>query len=378
MSNNLIEFLRKKDYTFIDELGQGACGKTVLLNDDIINQKFVCKKYSPQIDEMKVDLFNRFIDEIKILHLLYHQNVVRIFNYYIYPDAYAGFILMEYVAGEDIEQYLTKHPENINEIFFQAISGFKYLEDNKILHRDIRIPNLLVRSDGNLKIIDFGFGKKKLYSLDNDNSISLNWWCELPSEFNDKIYDFKTEVYFVGKLFEKIIVENNIEYFQYNHILHKMCAKTPDKRLGTFGAIEREISNNRFLEIEFNDDEIFNYRNFSSFLHQIIVKTESSVKYYNDNEKVQKNINDLYHSVMLEEFLPDNSKLIDCFINGAYTFRPNKYLEVSLIKSFLLLLRASPQAKKNIIFNNLYSKLDSIPRFSGKDEEQPFSDDIPF
>jgi hypothetical protein len=38
MSEKIIEFLRKKDYELLEELGQGACGKTALLNDSLINQ----------------------------------------------------------------------------------------------------------------------------------------------------------------------------------------------------------------------------------------------------------------------------------------------------------------------------------------------------
>ncbi|MBE3128831.1 MAG: protein kinase, partial [Actinobacteria bacterium] len=135
MDKKIIEFIRKKDYEFLKELGQGACGKTVLLNDDIINQKLVCKKYCPFNERHRVDLFKRFIDEIKILYLLYHRNIVRVYNCYIYPNAYAGYILMEYIEGYDIEDYLKKYPENLNDIFSQAISGFKYLEGNNILHR---------------------------------------------------------------------------------------------------------------------------------------------------------------------------------------------------------------------------------------------------
>jgi hypothetical protein len=40
----IIEFVRKHDYVLVKELGQGACGKTVLLRDEVLNQLFVCKK----------------------------------------------------------------------------------------------------------------------------------------------------------------------------------------------------------------------------------------------------------------------------------------------------------------------------------------------
>lgn len=61
MKKNIIEFVRKKDFELVKELGQGACGKTVLLYDDIIEEQFVCKKYSPLFDEDKELLFRNFV-----------------------------------------------------------------------------------------------------------------------------------------------------------------------------------------------------------------------------------------------------------------------------------------------------------------------------
>ena len=56
MNKKIIEFIRTKDYKFIKNIGQGGTGKTVLLKDEIIDETFVCKKYSPYYEEHK-DLF---------------------------------------------------------------------------------------------------------------------------------------------------------------------------------------------------------------------------------------------------------------------------------------------------------------------------------
>src|SRR5262245_37146304 len=121
--NEIVPFIKRHDYKIIRELGQGACGQTVLLHDEQIDLHYVCKKYVQR-------------------------------------------------AG--------------------------------ILHRDIRMQNFMVRKDGRLKIIDLGFGKRAETSADFDKSISLNWWCQTPDEFQESRYDFTTEVYFVGKLFERL------------------------------------------------------------------------------------------------------------------------------------------------------------------------------
>jgi len=170
----IIKFIRRRDYQFVRELGQGACGRTVLLYDDQIEEHFVCKKFTPYSEENRQELFSNFVRETKLLHQVHHENVLRVFNYYLYPTEYTGFILMEFVEGADVEDYLSEFPEMINEVFLQAISGFHYLQAHNILHRDIRPANLMVHVDGTVKIIDFGFGKQIQDSKDFEKSVSLN------------------------------------------------------------------------------------------------------------------------------------------------------------------------------------------------------------
>lgn len=374
MEKSIIEFIRKKDFIYVKELGQGACGRTVLLHDDIIEEQFVCKKYQPLYEEDRKLLFKNFVQEIKLLHLVYHLNVVRVFGYYIYPEQYTGYILMEFIDGYDIEEYLREHPEDINEIFLQAVDGFKYLESNNILHRDIRNQNILVKEDGTVKIIDFGFGKQVVYDTDFDKSISLNWWCVPPDEFSNRVYDFKTEIYFAGKLFEKIITENSIEHFKYLDTLNQMCQRNPSRRTQSFFDVNKVIQQNRFFEIEFEYDEKKNYRSFSDNLFQCITKIEHGSKYFDNIEKIQSQIEILYKKCMLEENVPDNTKLIGIFINGTYYYKKQIEFPVYIIKDIINLLRSCSMEKKNIILSNLHTKLDSVQRY----EKTVIDDDIPF
>lgn len=76
---------------------------------------------------------------------------------------------MEYVEnGKSLNEYIRNNTDTINHIFEQIISGFCYLEQHNLCHRDIRSNNILINSDGIVKIIDFGFGK--IYSTDNNVS----------------------------------------------------------------------------------------------------------------------------------------------------------------------------------------------------------------
>lgn len=368
----IIKFTRKKDYKFIQPLGSGALGYTILVEDETINEQFVCKKYSPIEGVQPEKYYKNFVDEIKLMHKLFHNNIVRIYNYYLFEEYHTGYILMEYIDGLNIEEYLKLYPENINNIFEQIINGFAYLESQNILHRDIRSGNILVDKNGFVKIIDFGFGKKALNTVDFNKSISLAWWCELPLDFQYEVYDFKTELYFIGKLFEKIITENEIENFEYNDILSKMCNINPYIRPQSFEYIERILQDNTVNEDLFSYDELKIYRAFSDNLANIIGSIYSSAKYWNDIEIVQKNLSDLYKKIMLEVTVPKNTFIIQCFLNGSYKYSNRKTFETSKLKNFLNLLKSCSKDKKNIILSNIHSRLDSIERI---DE---FNDEIPF
>jgi serine/threonine-protein kinase len=357
------------------ELGQGACGKTVLLYDDLIKKHFVCKKYVPYAESERQVLYANFVREIQLLHEIYHPNVVRVFNYYLYPEQYSGYILMEYVDGIDVEEYLKANPETINEIFLQAIAGFRYLESCGILHRDIRPGNILVRNDGMLKIIDLGFGKRIETPEDFDKSITLNWWCERPAEFANSVYDFKSELYFLGKLFEKIIQENEIEHFKYQSILARMCVNDHSRRMDSFQDAERKMQSDRFYEIEFTEDELSEYRIFADALCSHIAKIKDGTKYINDPAEVQKRLESAYRTFMLEEYVPNVVEVTRCFLNGSYQYRKQDF-RVYPIKGFIHLLKSTSEEKKKIIMANIQTRLNAIEHYEEKKADS--EDDIPF
>jgi hypothetical protein len=367
-----VQFLRRKDYVFIRELGQGSCGQTVLLRDEIIGSDFVCKKYAPISEAYRETLFKNFLREIKLLHEVHHTNVVRVFNYYVYPDKFAGYILMEFVDGLNIEEHLSANPETINEMFTQIIEGFSYLESAKILHRDIRPQNILVRSDGILKIIDLGFGKQVDNSADFDKSISLNWWCEHPKDFEFTTYSHTTEIYFVGKLFEKMIAELGIEHFKYSNLLEKMCERDPLLRTSTFFDVKTSVHLNQENDLAFTDQERQAYADFAQAITRHITKMDIAAKYTEDADNLRIQLQAIYRGCMLEDELPDAAIILRLLLRGEYFYRKAGF-KTYVIKEFLDFLCKTTSEKQRVALANLHSRLDSIKRYC-----KPEADDIPF
>jgi serine/threonine-protein kinase len=374
MKEEIISF-PKKEYIKIEEIDRGALGRTVLLRDDIIGQFYVCKKYQPIEGIDPCLYYNNFVNEIKVMHLLNNKNVVRFFSYYLYPSLNTGFIIMEYIKGKDISLFIKENPDKINDIFAQCIEGFSYLESEGILHRDIRLQNILVSESEEVKIIDFGFGKKIIFEEDFNKSISLNWWCDTPKEFYQSTYNHTTELYFVGKLFENLIEENSIENFAYLEELREMTAYDPINRIKSFKDILNIKRHAIDLESLFNNEDLEIYRNFSESLSNLYSKIESEAIYISDTDIIIKNLEECYRNNMLELYLQNNECIVKSFINGAYSYYTKKVFDVRLLYSFIKMFKNSNTEKRKIILLNINSKLDSISRYTRFDS---FPSDAPF
>jgi eukaryotic-like serine/threonine-protein kinase len=373
MENNIIEFIRSKDFRFIKNIGQGGTGKTVLLKDEIIDEYFICKKYSPYNDLDKEKYFKNFIDEIKILHLLFHRNIVRVFNYYLYPEKQTGYILMEYIQGTQIYEYIKNNPDKLNSVFAQTIDGFRYLEENNILHRDIRPDNILICEDGLVKIIDFGFGKRIEFENDYDKSITLNWRYTIPNDFNSKLYDYRTEVYFIGKLFEEIIIENGLANFAYPRILGEMIKIDYDARIHSFFEISRKILSDSSETIEFSDQEKQIYKYFATGLENTFSKINNDSEYKSNIDIIIMELDNVYRNSILEDIVQSPNKLAGIFVKGDYYYNKKVQIYVETLKSFLNTLKSASLDKRKIILNNLWQRLDNINRYANN----PI-DDLPF
>lgn len=232
-----------------------------------------------------------------------------------------------------------------------------------------------ISCDGVSKIIDFGFGKRASVGSDFDKSISLNWWCEVPNEFENERYDYATEVYFVGKLFEKIIVESEIDHFSFSPLLARMCKKEPSERLESFSTVKQKLLTTRISELPFSLEEREAYRLFANDLSASVSRIEHSTKYWKDPDDVERKLEDAYRSVMLEAEVPQATIILSCFLNGAYYFSKNRLISVDNVRRFLQLFRSLARGRKDIVLRNLHTRLDATPRYH---EQSDFDDDIPF
>lgn len=375
-AGQVIKFSKPKYYEFVKALKAGGTGKTLLMRDSTINELFVCKKYDPEQKEYEDEFYNRFVEEIKIMYSVYHNNIVRIYDYFLYPEYKTGYIIMEYIKGENIEEYFRlADGEDINSIFVQIINAFLYLEQHNILHRDIRATNIMIDEKGDIKVIDFGFGKKLIEEQqENQASVLLNWPAsKVPDEIYSEQYGIQTEIFYVGYLIKNIIEKYNIKCFKYGILLEKMIQVNPVNRIHSFEEIQNSIAEQTFEQINFTDEEKEIYQKFANSICALLYQIKDSLSIEKDSSIIIEKLRVILRDNSLEEYITNVTTLISIFVKSDYRYYNNK-VEVYKVKDFYEFFLNQADAVKEIILNNLYGRIGNIPVIdSAFDEELPFN-----
>jgi len=103
----------------------------------------------------------KLMKEVNLLLKLRHNNIVKIYET-IETEKHL-IIIMELCAGGDLLSYVRKR-RRLKEpfaknIFKQIIDGLRYIHENLVCHRDIKLDNILLDTKGTIKIADFGVSK---------------------------------------------------------------------------------------------------------------------------------------------------------------------------------------------------------------------------
>jgi NUAK family SNF1-like kinase len=142
-------------------LGKGAFGK-VSLGLHRLTRRLVAIK-AINMDFMKDESSKKKMsNEISILKSLRHPNVVKLLETFEIEKHH--LIVMELCPGGDLLNYVRKR-RKLNEkyakfVFKQIMEGMAYLHQNGVVHRDIKLDNILLDGHGNIKIADFGVSRK--------------------------------------------------------------------------------------------------------------------------------------------------------------------------------------------------------------------------
>jgi len=198
-------------YNITDAIGLGAYGlvvsateKTSKKKDDPGTQLAIKKVEKPF--EHKV-LAKRTLRELKIMRLLQHDNIIQIDKILLpkaredFEDVYLCMPILEADLASIIKSSQQLSEDLIKFLIYQILRGLKYIHSAGILHRDIKPRNLLVNSECDLKICDFGISKTmhcKYESKDMTDYVGTRWYRAPELFFESNDYGPHIDVWSVG------------------------------------------------------------------------------------------------------------------------------------------------------------------------------------
>ncbi|MCX6566220.1 MAG: serine/threonine-protein kinase [Candidatus Aminicenantes bacterium] len=147
-------------YEIIEELGRGGMGKVFKAYDHKISEVIALKLIRPEIS-VQDKAIERFKNELKFTRKITHRNICRMYD--LGEEDFIYYITMEYVAGEDLKRFVKRAgPLNAGKavmIAGQICDGLAEAHRIGAIHRDLKPQNIMIDSDGNAKIMDFGIAR---------------------------------------------------------------------------------------------------------------------------------------------------------------------------------------------------------------------------
>lgn len=143
-------------YTIVRRLGAGGMGTVWSAYDDALDRRVAIKVL---VADRGADSRGRMLREAKALARLNHPNVVQVFEVGELGDDV--YLAMEYVVGESLHTWL-EQPRTfaaILDAFLQAGRGLEAVHGARLVHRDVKPQNVVVGTDGRVRLIDFGIAR---------------------------------------------------------------------------------------------------------------------------------------------------------------------------------------------------------------------------
>lgn len=145
-------------YRVLGELGRGAMGAVYLAEDPYIARRVAIKVMRPQVDEGP----ERFLQEARTIGALSHPNIVLLHDFGFVGEL--PYLVMELVEGEQLDHWLLasagdRPPGARRRVIAGLCRAVAYAHERGVLHRDLKPSNVLVRPDGEAKLLDFGIAR---------------------------------------------------------------------------------------------------------------------------------------------------------------------------------------------------------------------------
>lgn len=198
-------------YKILKKVGEGGMGVVYLAEDIKLGRKVAMKILTQKLTERN-GARERFKREAKTAASVNHPNIVTVHEIDEYEDLI--YIVMEYVEGETLDRKIkikgedagekttpleTLKTDDIINIILEVCEGLEIAHQAGIVHRDIKLENILINREGRVKILDFGLAKLKGASKLTGDSVALGTAFYMsPEQLKGEEFDHRIDIWSLG------------------------------------------------------------------------------------------------------------------------------------------------------------------------------------
>ena len=196
-----------------NRIGEGTYGIVYRASQKSTLKQFALKKIrlDPQDNE---GLPISSLREISLLSKLSHKNIVSVIETVVGDSLLDIFLVMEY-CNQDMAYLLDSmhsknlffKPPEVKSLLSQLLNGINFLHSNFIIHRDLKMSNLLITDDGILKVADFGLARYFNIPIEPMTPKVVTLWYRAPELlFGELLYTDKIDIWSIGCIFSEWIL----------------------------------------------------------------------------------------------------------------------------------------------------------------------------
>ena len=255
-------------YEIIGRIGSGGMADVYKAKDHKLNRFVAMKVLKQEFREDKA-FISKFRVEAQSAAGLAHPNIVNVYD--VGEDHGISYIVMELVEGITLKEYIDKKGRlavrEATSIAIQVCMGLEAAHRNGIVHRDVKPQNIIISTDGKVKVTDFGIARAASSNTIN-SSVMGSVHYSSPEQARGGYSDYKSDIYSLGiTLYEMLTgtvpfdgdstVAIAIKHLQEElpsprkyvpdlpkstvQIIYKCTQKSPDRRYNDMAEVIRDL-----------------------------------------------------------------------------------------------------------------------------------------
>lgn len=192
-------------YQKMEKIGEGTYGVVYKAKDRVTGEIIALKKIRLEAEDEGIP--STAIREISLLKELQHPNIVRLYD--VVHTERKLTLVFEFL-DQDLKKYLDVCDSGLGlpilmSFLYQLLTGVAYCHHHRVLHRDLKPPNLLINREGHLKLADFGLARAFGIPVRSYTHEVVTLWYRAPDVLlGSRKYSTPVDIWSVGCIFAEM------------------------------------------------------------------------------------------------------------------------------------------------------------------------------